>query len=101
MRISFSPRVVWSLAGLSLCVVLSAGFAGAAVAAEKEFLPQLAEGKTWKLAWNDEFNGSEVDQSKWELCGDWKRRDGFWVKEDSYLDGQGNLILRTKKDGDR
>ena len=67
----------------------------------QEFLPPLGEGKTWKLAWSDEFDGNAVDQSKWEVLGDWKRRDGFWVKEDSYLDGQGNLILRTKKDGDR
>ncbi|HCO95511.1 MAG TPA: hypothetical protein DIU00_16445, partial [Phycisphaerales bacterium] len=55
----------------------------------------------WKLAWSDEFDGTQIDQSKWEVLGDWKRRDGFWVKEDSYLDGKGNLLIRTKKDGDR
>jgi alpha-L-fucosidase len=66
-----------------------------------EFLPPLPEGKSWKLAWQDEFEGNAVDQSKWERCGDWKRRDGYWVKEDAYLDGQGHLILRTRQDGDR
>ncbi len=66
-----------------------------------EFLPPLPEGQTWKLAWSDEFEGNAVDQSKWELLGDWKRRDGYWVKEDAYLDGRGHLILRTRKDGDR
>ena len=35
------------------------------------------------------------------MGGDWRRRDGYWVKEDSYLDGKGNLIIRTKKDGQR
>jgi alpha-L-fucosidase len=78
--------------------------AGCAVhqqASKGEFLPPLPEGQSWKLAWSDEFEGTAVDQSKWELCGDWKRRDGFWVKEDAYLDGKGNLLLRTKKDGDR
>jgi alpha-L-fucosidase len=70
-------------------------------AANDEFLPQVPDGKTWKLAWSDEFNGTQIDQSKWEIMGDWKRRDGFWVKDDSYLDGKGNLLLRTKKDGDR
>jgi alpha-L-fucosidase len=83
-----------------LCLSLLPGISQGTAAAE-EFLPQLDEGKAWKLVWSDEFEGSEVDQSKWELMGDWKRRDGFWVKEDSYLDGRGNLILRTKKDGDR
>jgi alpha-L-fucosidase len=66
-----------------------------------EFLPPLPEGKSWQLAWSDEFDGQVVDQTKWELCGDWRRRDGFWVKEDAYTDGEGHLILRTKKDGDR
>jgi alpha-L-fucosidase len=75
-------------------------FANTAMA-QDEFLPPIPEGKMWKLAWGDEFNGTQVDQSKWEIMGDWKRRDGFWVKEDSYLDGKGNLLIRTKKDGDR
>jgi len=75
-------------------------FANAAVA-EDEFLPSVPEGKTWKLAWSDEFEGTKIDESKWEIMGDWKRRGAFWVKEDSYLDGKGNLLLRTKKDGDR
>jgi alpha-L-fucosidase len=70
-------------------------------AADNEFLPPVPDGKMWKLAWHDEFDGTQIDQSKWEIMGDWKRRDGFWVKEDSYLDGKGNLLLRTKKDGER
>jgi len=67
-------------------------------------LPQLPEGKQWKLAWNDEFNGAALDESKWEIFGargPHKRRDGWWVKEDAYLDGKGNLVLRTKQEGDR
>lgn len=89
-------------------VVLCAGFcvlANAVSAMEGqvqgEFMPPAGEGKTWKLAWSDEFNGTKIDKSKWEILGDWKRRDGYWVKEDSYVDGKGNLIIRTKKDGDR
>ncbi len=66
-----------------------------------EFLPPIPEGQRWKLAWSDEFNGTQIDESKWEIMGDWKRRDGYWVKEDSYLDGKGNLLLRTKQDGER
>ncbi|MBN2136608.1 MAG: alpha-L-fucosidase [Sedimentisphaerales bacterium] len=65
------------------------------------FLPPAAQGKTWKLTWSDEFNGTILDQTKWDVMGDWKRRDGYWVKEDAYLDGRGSLIIRTKKDGDR
>lgn len=66
-----------------------------------EFLPPPPPGTSWNLTWQDEFTGSELDASKWNKLGDWKRRDGFWVKEDAFLDGKGNLVLRTKKDGDR
>ena len=68
---------------------------------QDEFMPPAGEGKTWKLAWSDEFNGTKIDRSKWEILGDWKRRDAYWVKKDSYVDGKGNLIIRIKKDGDR
>ncbi len=64
-------------------------------------LPPAAAGTQWRLAWSDEFDGTTIDTNKWDVMGDWKRRDGYWVKEDSYLDGQGHLVLRTKKDGER
>jgi len=57
--------------------------------------------REWRLIWSDEFDGEVLDPAKWEIIGDMPRRDGFWVKEDAYLDGKGNLVLRTKKDGDR
>jgi hypothetical protein len=72
-----------------------------ALAQNTEFLPPAPAGKEWKLIWNDEFEGTALDETKWNRLGDWKRRDGFWVKEDAYLSGRGTLILRTKKDGDR
>jgi alpha-L-fucosidase len=97
------PRAASPCHFISLCIAL---WALAAVAwpsrpSTEEFLPTIPEGKEWKLAWSDEFTGTKIDQSKWEILGDWKRRDGYWVKDDAYLDGKGNLMLRTKKDGDR
>lgn len=87
---------------LMVCAIISV-FGGEVLAAksEGEFLPEPAKGKKWELVWSDEFEGEKIDESKWEIMGDWKRRDGFWVKEDCYLDGKGKLIIRTKKDGDR
>jgi alpha-L-fucosidase len=67
----------------------------------ERFMPPVSKGEEWKLVWCDEFDGTKIDETKWEVLGDWKRRDGYWVKEDAYLDGKGNLILRTKKDGSR
>ncbi len=94
--LSFHP---WALILCASCLLPATG--RVAEAAPEEFLPELSEGQSWRLTWRDEFEGDAVDPSKWELLGDWKRRDGYWVKEDAYLDGKGHLILRTKKDGDR
>ncbi len=88
---------------LLLSIALSVVLRGATpeVTPNPESLPTAPAGQTWKLVWQDEFEGATLDESKWNRLGDWKRRDGFWVKEDAYVDGKGHLILRTKKDGDR
>ena len=67
----------------------------------KEFLPPAPAGTQWKLIWHDEFDGKVLDETKWKRLGDWKRRDGYWVKEDAYLNDKGSLVLRTRKDGKR
>lgn len=67
----------------------------------KDPLPPLPKGQEWRLVWQDEFDGPTLDESKWERLGDYKRRDGFWVKDDAGVDGRGCLALRTKRDGDR
>ncbi|AQT67838.1 Glucan endo-1,3-beta-glucosidase A1 precursor [Anaerohalosphaera lusitana] len=64
-------------------------------------LPYLPPDKTWTLVFNDEFEGTDIDLTKWTIQGDWQRKGGWWTKDNSYLDGQGNLILRVRKDGDR
>ncbi len=55
------------------------------------------------LIWSDEFDGSGIpNPSKWDRP-EYNRRnnnngpDGWWSKEDSYLDGNGNLIIRVRK----
>ena len=90
-------------AGMKLLVAIAllAVQAPAGATNETTGLPMLPEGQEWKLAWSDEFDGTQVDTNKWDVMGDSKRRDGWWVKEDSFLDGKGNLVLRTKKDGER
>jgi len=57
----------------------------------------------WSLSWSDEFEGSgEPDTSKWERP-EYNRRanpqgpDGWWLKDDAYLDGDGHLVIRARK----
>ncbi len=63
------------------------------------FLP---DGKKWKLVWNDEFDGTELDRTKWTF------RLNFWGKpfpafttEGVELDGNSHLKLHVVKKGDQ
>jgi len=57
---------------------------------------------SWKMVWNDEFDGTELDRTKWGF------RLNFWGKpfpaftdEGVELDGQSHLRLHVVKKGDR
>jgi beta-glucanase (GH16 family) len=65
-----------------------------------DLLPPAPAGQTWKLVWQDEFDGNKLDESKWDVP-DHKRRDGWWSPKAVSLDGDGNLAISTLKDGDR
>ena len=82
-------------------MVLVTGCVSLSTPSTQETLPLLPVGQRWKLAWSDEFDGNQIDPAKWEVLGDWKRRDGFWTRSESYLDGRGNLVLRTRQDGEK
>jgi beta-glucanase (GH16 family) len=71
---------------------------------DQAFLPPPPAGKMWTMIWHDEFDGTELDTSKWTTYGSEAspepHRDGYWVKEATYLDGQGHLVVETyEKDG--
>jgi beta-glucanase (GH16 family) len=91
-----------TLAALAGAVLLAgAAPVGKDLDPAQAFLPPAPGGAAWRLVWHDEFTGDNVDESKWERIGDSRRRDHWWLKDDAYLDGQGRLVLRTSKTGDR
>lgn len=56
----------------------------------------------WELTWSDEFDGTGVpDPRKWERQ-EYNRRnnpegpDGYWSRQDSYLNGEGQLVIRVR-----
>lgn len=57
-----------------------------------------------KLSFSDEFNGVAgiPDPTKWDRP-EYNRKpnatgpDGYWSKEDSFVDGKGNLVIRVRK----
>jgi beta-glucanase (GH16 family) len=90
--------------GMTITAALAIGqatWAAEEPKAGEEFLPPAPEGKAWKLVWHDEFEGNQLDESKWEVPPDAPRRDGWWMRQAISLDGQGNLVLSTLTDGDR
>jgi beta-glucanase (GH16 family) len=66
----------------------------------KDTLPAAPAGMTWKLVWNDEFDGTKIDETKWQMP-DYKRRDGYWSPKAISLDGKGHLVISALKDGDK
>ncbi len=64
--------------------------------------------ESWQLMWQDEFEGKKgaAPKAHWVLGAQWKD-DGTWrdatlSREEAYLDGTGNLVLRTRyADGKR
>lgn len=68
-----------------------------------ETLTQNTDGDTWEVAWSDEFDGTEVDQSKWTYdVGNW----GWGNNELQYYTvdrpenarvEDGNLIIEARK----
>jgi len=61
--------------------------------------PDVPKGKKWKLVWSDEFNGTTLDESKW-TSHTYKVFGGWVTKDAVYLDGRGNLVIKTyEKDG--
>ena len=82
-------------------VAFSVGAAVAWAGEPEDVLPPPAEGKTWKLAWHDEFDGDRLDESKWEVPPDGRRRDAWWMRKAISLDGKGHLVISTLKEGDK
>ncbi len=61
----------------------------------------LPEGYSWKLVWHDEFDGTELDRTKWDFrLHLMQKRHYTFTDEGAVLDGKGNLLLTlVKKDG--
>lgn len=52
------------------------------------------------ITFEDDFEGTELDLSKWERCPQYRRQDlnNYWKDDMSYLDGEGHLVLEISYD---
>lgn len=65
---------------------------------EPSLVPQ---GYDWELIWNDEFDGTELDRTKWDFrLNFWGKRFQTYTDEGVVLDGKSNLEIHLlEKDG--
>lgn len=82
-------------------VVLVAFAASCAAAEDADALPEAPVGKVWRLTWHDEFDGPRLDATKWNVAPEKPRKGGWWSPRAVELDGEGHLVIRTFRDGDR
>ncbi len=60
------------------------------------------EGEAYDVTFEDEFEGTELDSTKWERCPEWKRQDlnCYWNNDCSVLNGDGKLTITSEyRDG--
>ena len=57
----------------------------------------IVDGKKYQLTFYDDFEGEELDKSKWDHCPEYERSDygGKWQDDMAVLDGTGNLLIKV------
>jgi len=76
---------------LSFVFLFAAGWGG---------MHQVIPVRGYKLAWSDEFDGKELDRSKWNYRGLGKREGAYVTASAIQLDGRGHLIIEAGRSGD-
>lgn len=61
----------------------------------------LPKEKNWTLAWQDEFDGNSLDESKWNFREYfWGKKSPTFSREGVSVDGNSNLVIALVKKGD-
>jgi len=83
---------------LFLVLINQNGFSGSLKT--PSYLPKAPDGFVWKEFFSDDFNGDKLNDQVWKHSYEnGVRRDGWWRKDASFVDGKGNLVIKTFKDG--
>lgn len=70
------------------------------ISAHSQSLPEHIK-ENYKLVWNEEFEGTELDMETWNHRGlETTRNMGIVKAENSYLDGKGNCVIELTQNGE-
>jgi beta-glucanase (GH16 family) len=87
----FSPRTTLLLAALAAAALIPSLRGAAELPTAKAAKPADSD---WKLVWSDDFNGTEIDKSKW----DFESGNGFKTDNGQFVGGWGNNELEYYTD---
>ncbi|MGN1107591.1 MAG: family 16 glycosylhydrolase [Huintestinicola sp.] len=61
---------------------------------------KIIDGVPYYISFEDDFEGTKLDSSKWVHSPEWKRQDlnNYWKDEMAYLDGEGHLVIGMEYD---
>ena len=79
-----------------LAILLAAWVSVAMGQDVRDDLPSAPQGKTWKMVWHDEFDGTKLDTTKWDIP-EYQRQGGYWSRKAISLDGKGHLVMSVLK----
>lgn len=68
----------------------------------KDHEPSILPDGKWELVWNDEFDGTELDRTKWDFrLNMMGKRHPAWTDKGVHLDGESNLIFSMLEEDGR
>lgn len=82
-------------------LLLLSGFLASLILPGMAEPPPAPSGNAWKITFEDDFKGQRIDDKKWDIHGDNPRKGGWWTKSACKLDGKGNLVILTAREGDK
>jgi beta-glucanase (GH16 family) len=83
---------------LIICIVLCGANISFCTEASPKTMSRIPV-KGYTLVWSDEFNDTALDMTKWDYRNLGPRRDAVNAKDTVALNGEGHLVLTTKRNG--
>jgi len=83
-----------------LCVWCLGAYAAAFGSASVPQMWKAPSGEDYRLVWNDEFEGREIDRSKWDMPIQFRQKGSLWHPSNVYLtNGIAHFDIKLNTDG--